>query len=160
MPFEPRDLDRMMGDPWRMELPPTCPRCDFNLSGTDSNRCPECGLIYVRSAISEHARRMQAELRRMSNMNDLASTGFKIVLAGGGILILGIIRAKHTPSLDEVARLIGVISGVFGLSLGLNVFRIKRFPDWVLEYIPKQPNFPLAILTGVLGVLLITFSVV
>jgi len=40
------------------------------------------------------------------------------------------------------------------------VFRIKRFPAWVLEYIPKQPNFPLAILTGVLGVLLITFSVV
>jgi len=160
VPFEPRDLDRMMGDPWRMELPPTCPRCGFNLSGTDGNRCPECGITYVRSVITNHARQMQAELRRMSNMNDLAGMGLKVVLAGGAVLTLGIIRAKYTPSLGEVSRLIGVVSGVFGLSLGLNVFRIKRFPLWVMEYIPKAPNFPLAVLTGVLGVLLITFSIV
>lgn len=159
MAIERRDIDHMLGDPWRMELPPTCPKCGFNLSDTGGNRCPECGITYVRSVIAEHARRMQAELRRMSNMNRLVKTGLKFALVGGAILGVGILRAKQTPSLNEVARLIGVLCGVPAVSLGLNVFRIKRFPSWVVAYLPEQPNFGLGVMTAVLGVLLIALSV-
>jgi len=149
----------MLGDPWRFELPPMCPKCGYDLSGTGGNRCPECGITYIRSVVAEQARRMQFELRRLKNMNQLVSIGLKLAIFGGAAVGIGMLRARATPSLDEVARLVGVLCGVPAVSLGLNVFRVKRFPVRVIEYLPVQPNYPLGIATAILGALLVAFSV-
>ena len=159
MALEHREIDRMLGDPWCLEIPPTCLRCGYDLSGTGGNRCPECGTVYVRSVVVEHARRMQTELRRLKNMNSLAKAGFKVVIFGGIVLAVGILRAKQTPSLDEVTRMVAVLCGVPAAFLGLNVLRVKRLPRWALEYLPEQPKYFLGVTTAVLAVVLIVVSV-
>lgn len=159
MAIDHREIDHMMGDPWRFELPPMCPKCGYDLSGTGGNRCPECGISYVRSVIAEQARHRQHELRRLKNMNELAGFGLKLAVFGAFALGVGMWRASTTPSLAEVCRLVGVLCGVPAISLGLNVFRVVRYPTRVLEYLPVQPNYPLGVATALLGVLLIAFSV-
>jgi hypothetical protein len=159
MPIEPREIDRMMGDPWRFVIPPTCLQCGYDLSGTGGNRCPECGIVYVRQVVEENARRTQAEIRRLKNMNDLVRAGFKVVLFGGVALAIGVLRAKHTPSLGEVARMVGVLCGVLGVFLGLNVLRVKRLPHWAVDYLPEQPNYLLGSITAVLAVILTVLCV-
>ncbi len=159
MPFSRSDLEHLAGHPWTMEIPPSCPRCGFNLSGTGGNRCPECGITYVRSVVAEFARRMQIEIRSLRNMNDHVKLGAKIAGVGIVILGLGIWRQTNTPSMGEVARLLALIIGVIAFSLGLNVFRVWRLPVWVREYIPVRPNFSLGVVTALLGVLLVVMAV-
>lgn len=159
MPFEARDLDKMMGDPWRCEVPPFCPKCHRVLSGTGANRCPECGVTYVRSEVHAHAEAVQTELRRMSNMNRLVTLGLKFAAVGGAALALGLVRAEHSPALNEFGRLVAVICGLPAMSLGLNVFRVKRLPQLAIQCLPETPRFGLGMLTGMLGAGLLVLSV-
>ena len=159
MPFERRDIERMLGDPWELEVPPFCPKCWYLLTGSPGHRCPECGTPIVRSAIAAEARKLQWELRRMSHINNLVKVGLKFAAVGGACLALGLLRADHTPSLGEAGRLVTVVCGMPAVALGLNVFRVKRFPGWSIEYLPERPDFRLGVLTALMGVLLITLSV-
>jgi hypothetical protein len=157
--LERSDLDHMMGDTWARQIPPSCPRCGYNLTGRSSNRCPECGQVYQRRVVDEFAFELQTRMRRLGNMNNLVRMGFKTALVGAGALGLGILRANHTPSLDEAGRAVAIICGVMALSLGGNVFRARRLPVWAIEYLPTAPNFNLGLLTSLFGGLLIALSI-
>lgn len=159
MPVDVRDIDRMLGDPWREPIPPHCPRCGFNLSGADGVRCPECGGTYIRRVVADYARRLQFEMKRLQAMNRHVALGAKIAACGLALLGLGILRQKATPSLGEATRVIGVVAGVLSIALGLNVLRIKRLPDWTVEYLREPPAHGAGLLTAALGVVLLLLSV-
>lgn len=149
----------MLGDPWREPIPPHCPGCGFNLSGTDGNRCPECGGTYIRRVVADFARRLQFEMKRLGSMNRMVKRGAKIGAIGLAVVGLGIFRQQATPSLGETTRVIGVIAAVLTVALGLNVFRIKRLPDWAVDHLPEPPAYAAGVLTAAMGVVLLLLSV-
>lgn len=159
MPIDPRELSKMAGDPWLKNIPPSCPHCGYILVGAQSNICTECGQPFQHRKVERFATQLQYEIRRFRDMNEMVDWSLKLVIAGGVVLTLGILRSKTTPSLGEVARTVAILLGFASMCLGLNVLRINRLPFWAREHLPDNPKLILGQLTGVLGLALIAASV-
>ena len=156
MALDERHLDQMLGNPWHYASPPTCPECGYNLVGTGGNRCPECGKTFVRSVVAEEARKYESEIRRMSNMNDVARAGLIFAAVAGAFLLLGVLR----PTLGGLGRFVAVVCAVPAIAMGLNVFRVKRLPPWMQEHLPFKPNYGLGVGSALAGVVELVLAVV
>ena len=158
MSFDDRDLDLLMGNVWDRAIPPVCPRCGYNLIGTGGNRCPECGVTYMRRTIVDNARNMEFKLRELGLMNDLVMAGVTCAAVSGVVLCVGMFASATVPELDAISRVVGRLGGAASVPLGLNVLRVKRLPRWALAHLPDKPRFALGAIAAAAGVLLIAFS--
>ncbi len=159
MPIDPRELSKMAGDPWLKNIPPSCPNCGYILVGAQSSICAECGQQFQHRNVEKFATDLQMEIRRFRDMNEMVDWSLKLVIAGGVILALGVLRSSNTPSLGEVARSVAIVIGFVAMALGLNVLRVNRLPYWAREHLPENPKLILGQITGVLGLALIAAGV-
>jgi len=155
MPLDPHEIDKMLGDPWRMDIPPMCPKCGYDLSGTGSNRCPECGTTYVRKVILEQARRTQQLIRALKYANRYAANAQKAVIGGAVLVVVAYLRQSASPVFAEFLRLIAIITAMASLCISLNVFRVRRLPPSAVDLLPEPPSYGTAITTAILAVALI-----
>jgi predicted RNA-binding Zn-ribbon protein involved in translation (DUF1610 family) len=142
---------------WREKLPPICPGCGYNLTGLESRRCPECGRHIIWSELRTNAKTAYHALRQVEDVNDMLGAG-----VGLGIAALALILVFFWINWGEgLARVVGFFLAMGALGAGLQVFRVRRFPEWAAEYLPDRPNYfkavaivMLALLTMVLAIFL------
>lgn len=142
---------------WHLPLPPTCRKCGYNLTGLDSNRCPECGREFKWKEVRLRTARIWSLTLRLRHANEDAMLGLK--LAGGGLLFYGLALLTQSLVVIVIAKICGFVASVLSVVLGSQVLNLRRVPVWARPYASKPPpNLPLGVLTMGLGLLLMLVS--
>ena len=155
MPIEESHLKRMAGDPWISKMPPTCPKCGYNLTGLPSSRCPECGTICDRRELERRARDFAVQAAKLKEINEVSGWGLRLAIVGFSLLGLGLLIGAF-----EVVRIVGLPVGVLTFGLGASVFRALRLPAWVANELGARANYPLGISVALLGLLLTVLCII
>ncbi len=160
MALEVSHLERLLGDEWREALPPICLDCGYDLTGLPSNRCPECGNVFVRADVVRQARQLRNQLRQLRTSNDLLRFGWYLGLgAGGGLAILAVLGFVVHPEFRTMGSIFGLFGGVPTTGLGLQVLRVLRLPVWARERMEGGPDVYRGVALAMLGLGMLVASV-
>ncbi len=140
------------------DIPPFCIQCGYNLTGSVSGRCPECGTPFVEKDWKREADRIREHLREARDCNEWVRRGLFVALAGLGCSVL--VYVTGNACVKTLLVLGGVGCGISAVFLALGVFRVRRVPEWARERLGTAPNYSLAVLTVLLGVLAVAATAV
>lgn len=144
---------------WRLPLPPTCRKCDYNLTGLKEDRCPECGTTFNWTEVRKRASRIWALTLRLRYANKDASMG--IILGLSGWFAVGFVRLLGWSTVSGVVDVMAILAAFFTVILGSQVLNLRRVPKWARGYVAESPpNMWLGTAAIVLGLTLLVGAAV
>ncbi|HNQ22220.1 MAG TPA: hypothetical protein PKK06_03915 [Phycisphaerae bacterium] len=159
MTLNPDQLDRMLGTEWHSPLPPVCPRCDYNLTGSVTNRCPECGYIFQQRELRRSDSNLRAQLLALRDTEEWGRLGFKLALVGVVLTVTGFgMTAMAGGMASAVGRVAAIACGLPSFFLGLGAIRVFRLPAWCREEAGVQTSPARAAATVLLALGLIAWG--
>lgn len=152
--IETHQLDIMMGQDWRHELPPVCLECGYDLTGCVSDRCPECGIYFSRRELAKYINDLKLELRVLRSVNDWVRAGAVMAFSGLVLLLVGwTVGRCWVPLLVPMTRVFATLISAPAFFLSLSVLRVIRLPRWSREWLAEPIRFDLAFGAAVLSAL-------
>jgi predicted RNA-binding Zn-ribbon protein involved in translation (DUF1610 family) len=158
MSIDPSHLDRLMGDDWQSSIPPVCPTCGYNLTGLTTNRCPECGHVFLRKEIKKEAANLRALMQRAEEVKSFVNIGFKVALVGAALLLTGTLLGMKGGTAGIIGRTLGFLCGFVALSMGMTIQRVYRLPPWARHGLKDPPKIEFALATIVISVALLVLA--
>lgn len=138
MSFTWDELDKMRTKgKWDVPLPPTCSKCNYNLTGLRDERCPECGTPFRWPEVRDRAARTWALGVRVQHANQDATAGIVCGLAGWFAVLL-----VHLFGMEAIQVLVDVIAlfvALLTIILGAQVLNVRQVPKWARQYMFKSP---------------------
>lgn len=128
-----------MGERGSSDVPPFCLTCGYNLTGSVSDRCPECGQVFVHKEWQREVDRIKLQVSEAKDSILLASVGLKVAVAGLVIRVLGVMWGAG-GLVAWAGRGIAMVCGVAAVFLGLGALRAGRLPVWVREHFDLKPK--------------------
>lgn len=124
---------------WRLPLPPTCPKCDYDLRGLPEERCPECGTEFRWDEVRKRARRTWTLMLRLKHANQDATVG--LIIGFVGWFLLGLIRLLDLDGMALIALVKMIVFGgaIISIILGSQVLNVRRVPKWARPYVGNPP---------------------
>lgn len=81
---------------------PYCGNCEYDLTGSESNRCPECGKLFIDAGVHRH--RAERRDRRLLRWSVPAALVMLVLIVGGGSMLIFIARAQQQQAAANAAR--------------------------------------------------------
>ena len=107
----------------RGSVDPLCGNCGYNLTGCESNRCSECGLLFIQAGVIKGRRPASPNRRR---------AGIALILVPA-VLIFGMIPTLYFYRRAQVER-------ARAMQARQQAVRVQRFQESMLEAIrPASP---------------------
>ncbi len=150
------ELERLTGGPTDTAIPPFCVACGYNLTGLLSDRCPECGTVFVAAEWRVEAARINRLAARIRDANEWVHNGSKVVAAG--VVLLVVILLVRGSWAEAFARIAAAICGTSATFLGIGVFRVKRLPLWAYERLAPSPAYAYAVGICVSGAIIVVLA--
>ena len=148
-------LGRPIESGWGEKLPPICPGCGYNLTGLESARCPECGRYVSWTELRANAKAVYYALRQVEDVNDMLGVGVALNVAALLLILIFFLISWG----EGLARVVGFFLALGALGAGLQVFRVRRFPEWAAEFLPARPNYLKAIAIVMFALLVMALAV-
>ncbi len=135
-----RYLDRMAGLPNpRSQEHPRCVACGYDLHGSTSARCPECGTEIDEQECGRFLRELHDKVAEIDDLLQWQSFAWKLIAAG---LVLQLLR--WTPLLggcaNALTRVAIVVCGMGGFFIGANLLRLRGVPEWARGRLTSKPD--------------------
>lgn len=154
-------LERMGNDRIGAAAPPLCQACGYNLTGTASKRCPECGWVTTPKELARQAEELRLQIAELEDVNKWIWVGFKAAAIGWGARLVGeALNLAGAGCVTFGIRVLAFPCGLAAFCLGMTAFRTRRIPEWARDQLPSQPNSSMAWATALLGLLLAASSFV
>lgn len=151
MPFTREQLESMAEIRSSSPIPPFCTGCGYDLTGAVSDRCPECGKVFIRKEWQQCAAQLKQQLRELQEAGQWVRIGLWTV--GGGAVVAFAGLFARDGCLKIVLHGVAGISAFVGISLALNLFRTGRLPPWVRDQMGVLRRYSVpAVVTIILGV--------
>ncbi len=154
-----RYLDRLAGRPRPAHNEhPRCVVCGYDLHGSVSDRCPECGNLIDDEETQRLAEELRFKLAEIDNSLQWTPVAWKLVVVGACLqlvrwsLLLGWLASA-------TARLAILTCGTSALLVAVKVFRVRSIPLWARERLNFKPNVVLCSIGLVGGLLLIAAAI-
>ena len=124
-------------DKWRLPLPPTCAKCEYDLTGLPEERCPECGTPFHWEEVRKRTKRIWNLSLRLRHANQDARLGIIIGLIGW--FAIGFVRLLGWDALSPLVSIFAFGGSVISIILGSQVLNIRRMPKWARPYVGHPP---------------------
>lgn len=160
MAIDTHILDLLMGNEWDPNIQPFCLHCGYDLTGSVSDRCPECGMAFSHREVVREAYALKTKIRQLMTIDHWIKAGFYVGIAGA-VPVLAFVLFKLAGAggaLELFSRIIGVMCGVPSICMGLSVLRILQLPPWAREKLAERISLPKAYLAATLGLVQIAIS--
>jgi len=151
MSFTKEQLESMAGVRSSSPIPPFCMGCGYDLTGGVSDRCPECGQVFVPKEWQRCVAQLKEQLRELQEGGQWVQVGLWTGCGGAAVALAGLFAPDGC--LKTVLRGVAGISAFVAIFLALNLFRVGRLPGWVhgrME-VSRRYSVPAAV-TVLLGV--------
>lgn len=138
MPLGYGQLDRELAGDGPSPVPMNCANCGYDLRGSASARCPECGHITLRK---EAAQQSQAIKRALEEYKEAIEWGRRGMIVGAvGLALAGWGMFLPSGWLQPLLRVISLIAGPIAFFLGLSVIRAKNYARLTLDEGENAPS--------------------
>jgi predicted RNA-binding Zn-ribbon protein involved in translation (DUF1610 family) len=158
MPFTKDQLEQMVGGTRSSTIPPFCTGCGYDLTGAVSDRCPECGQVFVAREWRQYAAHLQQQLKELEEAGRWVRAAHWIAGVGVALVFAGFFAPASC--FQTVVRSLAGLCGFVAVFLSLNLFRVGRLPPWARESlsVSKRYHGP-AFVTIVAGVAVVATAI-
>jgi len=157
VPISYEELQRIIEADQPPLFPPFCLVCGYDLRGSPSGRCPECGRGFIKGEWKKELVKLKRAANELRDANEWAERAVVIAIVAAVAGVLGAVLSGTCFGL--FLKVVGVIGGATAALLGAAVFRADRLPEWAGGYGPP-PRREHAVACIVLGAVAIAASVV
>lgn len=156
MVIDPKYLDYLVGREDHADVTPFCLACGYNLTGSVSNRCPECGTYINTAKWRDQTTAMKAKIQQTEDGVIWVVFGRNLALVGLAIRLVTL-AIGYGGALAAVGRFGAFMAGFCAFFLGLSAFRQRSLPAWAREHLKNKPTWhTIAAAIGVGALLVIT----
>lgn len=159
MVIDPHKLEAMSGHSRPYDAPPFCVSCGYDMTGAVSERCPECGTVFVRKEWRDRVEAIKRRMHEVEDANSWAAFGLKGAI--GGLLVLVLCAIVKTGFSVMFLRGVAGLLGAMAILLGLGVVRAGGLPEWALEGLAHPPRKDIvagALLVGIVDLVLAIYG--
>ena len=153
-------LDLLMGDQWHPDLHPFCLYCGYDLTGSVSNRCPECGRAFSRRELEKAAYKLKAEIRQLDSINEVLQVALVLGIVGMAVVVPTVVLKWTGPWGAVLGKLFGVACGVAAFFTGLTVVRLLKVPPWARRKLKTPVDYGKAYGAVFLGIATVALVIV
>ncbi|RJP34806.1 MAG: hypothetical protein C4547_10385 [Phycisphaerales bacterium] len=150
--IDPHELDVMLGGAWHPDLHPLCTRCGYDLTGSVSDRCPECGGSFSRRQIEREAYALKNRIRQLDFVPGVIDAGMWVCAVGAVLSVPVIVfNAWLGVALPFLARGLAWGCGCTGFLMAMSCLQALRIPPWARSKLKTPIDFRRAVMAMMLG---------
>ena len=153
-----RYLESLAGTTKPDEPPPVCLTCGYDLRGSTSGRCPECGQSFTSTQWKRESSEIKTKTADVDEALKWVALAWKVVAAGAALEVLGFIVMAGSCG-SWLLRIAGAFCGLAAFFLGVNIFRTRQLPEWARERLSTKPDYVSAYV-GIFGGLLLVATTI
>jgi len=152
MPLTRFELERMIGQYRKPGPKPFCLTCGYDMRGSVSGVCPECGERLDAKDWLRELKYVEGLLKEYKTAEMFLRAAFVAVLAGVVFYLLSLLLAG--ACLGRCLRVLAGVLGLGGALQGAGIFRIGRLPKWAHQNLTDKPRYELAVMVIILGLII------
>lgn len=158
--MDERYLNQMAGVRRHAGVEPFCLYCGYDMRGTPSGRCPECGAVFERKRWERDVDEILQKVNEAEEAATMVPVSLTILAFGLTFRLATLVLGGVGSVWNTVGQLGGAASGILGLLLLAGLVRHRRLPPWAKAQQTIRAS-PTAVMAGIaLGALLVITALV
>lgn len=128
--MDERYLNQMVGTRLHMGVEPFCLHCGYDMRGTPSGRCPECGAVFERKRWERNVDEILFKVNEADEAAALVPLSLAIIAFAVIVRLGALLFADAGGVWMSLARFCGAACGAFALLLLTGLKRHPNLPEW------------------------------